>query len=458
MSAAPQALQQDIQAATESAEQRQAALDAQRQQSASSQQAEMAPKEQAVSQQLDSLQQLKPPPKADLPTYQPKPLVDPKEYQQVSFGLLAMAMIAGIASRGNWMGVNASLNGALKGFLEGNQQRAAKDYQDYKTKFDEAKAKSEGEQKEFAQILENRKLSINEMLTQIKITAAKYGRDDIRMEAEQKSIDGIWKRVETMDQTIYKTQEQNIRFQEALAAKLAAAKTAAGGGGNPEDLQGAIGMATTGAPLNQIVPGYGKAASTQRAAVRDGAIKQIQSENPGMTLSQAGQLYAKRQVEYAGGKASVTQLTKMVGATRQAVEQLDFNVDKATEEMRKLGSTDISPVINAIIRQEEKWSGDPALGGLFYFMNAAATESARLLSGGQASAAQLHQGAAEEAKQWANVNLTPATWAEVSKSMKEEGRYRLKTYEDAIGAAEGDLGGGSKGAIPLDEYLKSQGY
>src|SRR5208337_1412824 len=123
-----------------------------------------------------------------------------------------------------WMGVSSSLNGALRGYLEDNQARAQKEYQDYKTKFDEAKSKSEAEQKEFADILQSKRLSINDMLTQVKITAAKYGRDDIRMEAEQKSIDGIWKRVETMDETIYKNAEQNLRLQESINSRMAMAK------------------------------------------------------------------------------------------------------------------------------------------------------------------------------------------------------------------------------------------
>jgi hypothetical protein len=164
-----------------------------------------------------------------LPEYQPKPLVDPKEYQQLSMGLTAMALIGGIASKGNWMGTSAALNGAMKGYLEGNQAKAEKDYQDYQTKFKEAQSKSEAEQKEFESILQNKRLSINDMLAQVKLTAAKYGRDDVRMEAEQKSIDGIWRRVEAMDSTIARISDQDQRQRESLDAALAKAKEGAGG-------------------------------------------------------------------------------------------------------------------------------------------------------------------------------------------------------------------------------------
>ena len=210
----------------------------------------------------------------------------------------------------------------------------------------------------------------------------------------------------------------------------------------PDDLESYAGQAATGMPLSQVVPGYGSSAMAVRSQVHAAAVKQIMAENPGMSAKDAGGELANRAVEYAGGKKSIGQLETMVGATKQAVGQLDFNVDKVTEEMKKLRSSDISPVINAIERGEEKWTGDPAYFGLFYYMHAAAVESARILSGGQASTAQLHQGAMEQAQQWANVNMTPSSWGEVATSMKQEGRNRLGQYQQAAEYQSGLTGGG----------------
>jgi len=237
MSADPQALQKDIAADRQEAISRQSALDTARQQSATQREGELAPMEAGVSKEIDQLGAVKPPPKADLPTYQPKPLVDPNEYQKFSGALLGMALIAGIASKGNWMGVTASLNGALKGHLEGDQARAEKDWQDYKTKFDEAKAKSEAQQKEFADILQNKRLTINDMLTQIKIASAKYGRDDTKFEAEQKSIDGIWKRIESMDTSLTRISDMDQRQRRQIDARFQMQKIAQSGGA--EQLTGA---------------------------------------------------------------------------------------------------------------------------------------------------------------------------------------------------------------------------
>lgn len=422
-----------------SAESRQAALDATRDASAGKQEAEMAPLEQKAQAAIADAAALKPPAPAPapLPEYKPTP-IDPKDYQGFSMALIGMALIGGVASRGNWLGVNASLNGALTGFINGHHALADQEFKEYETKFKEAKAHDDRAQKEFEDILQNKQLSINSMLSQVKIAAAKYGREDIRQAAEQKSIDSIWKQVESTDHSLSTLQLQYERFN----AQREAAK--------PPPVQGGdIGAIKTGMPLNQIFPGYGKAVSAQRAEAKTQAIQEIANEMH-LPLEAAGAEWARRTVEYSAGKVSTGQLTKMLGATRQASAQLDFNIKKVSEEMAKLKSSNISPVINAIARGEEKWAGDPAYSGLFYFMNAAATESARLLSGGQASAAQLHQGAAEEAKQWANVNMTPASWAEVAESMQQEGRERLKTYEDAIAAGQSNFSdaGGGPGANP----------
>ncbi len=194
-------------------------------------------------------------------------------------------------------------------------------------------------------------------------------------------------------------------------------------------------MIATGMPVAQAVPGYGTQATVERRAARAEAINQIKAEKPGMTDEQAGAELANRQIDYVAGKRSVGQLTTMLGATRQAVDQLDFNIKKAKEEMAKLPSTDLSPILNAIARGEQRWTGNPAYSSLFYYLSATGQESARILSGGQASVAQLHAGAQEEAKKWVNINMTPAMFESVANAMREEGQARVKTFESAIEAA-----------------------
>jgi len=201
------------------------------------------------------------------------------------------------------------------------------------------------------------------------------------------------------------------------------------------DITSAGAQIAQGQPISQVIPGYGAASGKMRERAREEAINQIMAET-GMDKKSAGTELARRSIDFVAGKRSVTQLNTMYGATKQAIDQLEFNVNKVSETMAKLPSSDLSPVINAIARGEQKWTGEPAYAALFYYMHAAGMESARILQGGQASVAQLHQGAADEAKKWADANMTtPAAWNEgVAPAMMEEGRYRLKSYKDAIGS------------------------
>lgn len=188
----------------------------------------------------------------------------------------------------------------------------------------------------------------------------------------------------------------------------------------------------TGMPINQIIPGYGNSARAERKAGRLGAIKQIMAET-GLDEAGAGKELAKRSIEFSAGKTSVTALNKMEGFTRSALKQLDFNVDKANEFMDKVSAqTDLSPVLNAIINKQQAWTGNPNMAPLFMYMNAVAIETARLQSGGQASTAQLHQGAAEETKKWLEAGaITPASWKKLAPEIKAEGENRLKNFQDA---------------------------
>ena len=204
-----------------------------------------------------------------------------------------------------------------------------------------------------------------------------------------------------------------------------------GSGVDAKDLPARGAMAATGMPLSQVIPGYGKEAVAAREKVQSEAIKQIKADNPGMSDIDAGREYANRTVDYAGGKRSVGQLDTMLGATRAAVDQLDFNIGQAKKAMAGLTSSNLSPIVNSIARGEEKWTGDPKYSSLYYYMNGVATEAARLQSGGQASAAQLHQGAAEEAQKWMNMNMTPASFNEVADAIKAEGKNRIENYEKA---------------------------
>lgn len=248
--------------------------------------------------------------------------------------------------------------------------------------------------------------------------------------AAEKQIENLGTAHNTMVQAKMMLEQRGAQAKELKVVTPGPEKT-------PAQRKATAAMVAAGMPLSQAVPGMGTAAVQERNEARNDAIEQIKQET-GMSDAQAGEELANRNIGFAAGKRSTSQLTTMLGATRQAVDQLDFNVKKVSDEMAKLPSSDLSPVINAIARGGSKWTGDPAYSALFFYMHAAAMESARILQGGQASIAQLHQGAADEARKWADANFTtPAAWNQgVAPAMHAEGAERIKTYQRAIDAAK----------------------
>ena len=377
--------------------------------------------------------------------------------------LVALAATAAV-SRGHILGAMQAAGAYMKGFQIGDQQRMDAARQKWLDDVQSAKDHIDLTNKQYQSAIEAHKYDVDALQTQMEILG-NQNKDDVMLA-------GLAKDAATIPEEVLKTRasvskdlaeahsaamldmdKQNaalIRQEAAQKVKDGTLKSQdanewmlnkseeiknGGGGGpaaSPEERQSAAAQVAMGMPLNQVVPGYGKQAAAKREQARTDAIHQIIQQHPGMKPDEAGRYLANKTIEFLAGRSSVTQLTKMAGGTKQGIEQLDYNIDKATEEMKKLSSSNISPVLNAIARGQEKWTGDPAYSSLFFYLGGAAVEAARLRSGGQASAAQLHQGAAEEAEQWANINMTPKSWASVAAAMKNEGRYKLKTYQDAI--------------------------
>ena len=247
-------------------------------------------------------------------------------------------------------------------------------------------------------------------------------------------------------------QTQRIAATSAENDKKIAAKGAGAAPMTTEQLVSGGAQVASGQPINQVVPGYGAAAAANKAAVRQEAINQIKAANPGMTDQQAGAELAARTIGFKADTMSVGQLVKMEGATKPIVQQLNYNVDETTRLLKKFQGRDISPVINAVADQVKIWTGDPDFAPLWFHMNGAAIEAAKLRSGGQASVAQLSVEAMKEAKSWADAHMTPETWDKIGSAMKGEGEAKLRMYQDTADEMKrrggGSTGGKSPTALP----------
>ena len=393
-----------------------------------------------------------------------RPALDPQELQKTFGMLLVASMFAGKASRSPYNNTMTALTGAMNGFMKEDDRQVAESLKIYDTNLSAMKERNAALQRDMAANDRKNKNNVAAWTLEHDLILQRYDFDDKAAGHEQKSLSDKVKRGETVLSSTEKAidrlttaRAQMTDRQQAREAKMEAdaetaryhkvleALAAAKGGGAtgadlPTDIKSVGAMVAAGMPLSQAVPGLGTAAVKERKVARDEAIRQIK-ESMNMTDEQAGQELANRQIGFVAGRRSETQLTTMLGSTRQAVDQLEFNIKQAKKEMKKLGSTDLSPILNAIARGEERWTGNPAYSSLFYYLSATGQESARILSGGQASIAQLHQGAQEEARKWVNINMTPASFDAVGDAMMEEGKARIKTFKNAIDAQRSDRGG-----------------
>jgi hypothetical protein len=135
--------------------------------------------------------------------------VDAKNYQQMAFAMLAMAMIGGRTSRGNWLGAASALNGALKGYKDGNEAVAKEQMAEYDRKFQAARQHDADANKKFMDILEARNTSLNQKRELLQMEAAKHGREDARFAAMQGSIDRMLAQVNAGRNALMNTEQKH---------------------------------------------------------------------------------------------------------------------------------------------------------------------------------------------------------------------------------------------------------
>lgn len=163
--------------------------------------------------------------KVDIPQFKPQPIIDAKDYEALSYGLIAMAMIGGVASKGKWLEVGNVLNGALEGYMQGNQMEAEKRYKDYETEFKGAMAKEAQANREFEDILRDKHMRIGDQINAYRIVAAKYDRQDALAAAQSRSLDAMWRSIESR-----KTAMARLEDHHELIAENIKRETAGSGG------------------------------------------------------------------------------------------------------------------------------------------------------------------------------------------------------------------------------------
>lgn len=148
----------------------------------------------------------------------PKPMGG-QEYQQTAAALLGMAMIGGGLSKTHWMGALAALNGALKGVKEGNERDNKQAFEQYQAKFDAAVKHDEAKHKAYEDVLNDRKLTINEKLEKIKLLGVQNHDADMSEAAQQRSIDALSRQHDSRAQQLTATKERYQLGQDNISAR-----------------------------------------------------------------------------------------------------------------------------------------------------------------------------------------------------------------------------------------------
>lgn len=378
------------------------------------------------------------------------PPVPPRQQANILNRLAPLLLLSAFGGRSAKLNAQAMLgatSGTIQGYLKGNADAVQQQQQSYA----EAYKRWEDENKQFDRVYG------------IYLDAYKG-----RVDAQQKALDATLKTLQETDQKRRMTLQDKVNLDRARAQVVSQHENAqktdyyrdmqlkleekkiqlqAQAQAQQQIGEGVVALVKMGEPVNSALPGYGQKSAEQRLAAQQQAIKEIAAENK-VDEATAGQILARRQQVYRGIQTSVSQQAQMLGATRQSLAQLEYNIKMASTVMAQIPGSNISPVVNALARGQQKWTGDPKYSALFYYMYGVATESARILSGGQASKAQLAEGARKEAEEWVSTKMTPKSFIDgVAPAMISEGQNRVQNFTDAI-REQLKLAGSDLGATP----------
>jgi hypothetical protein len=145
------------------------------------------------------------------------------EHQLTTFGMMIMAMglIGGVASRGNWAGVTSSLTGALQGMVNGEQENAERAWKLYETQFKEAVEHDKTVNARFERVLKAKDMSINAMIREYSNLATQYDRAAERVASHERNLDQMYSTVQSNARAVAQIQAHHERNAVSLRAAIA---------------------------------------------------------------------------------------------------------------------------------------------------------------------------------------------------------------------------------------------
>lgn len=413
--------QQEIADTKKRADTRQGELDTAVAKGSEARETELRPMENAVDKQMGEMEALsaRPIPSSTAGALKPptEKIVDAHDFQNLSMALIGMALVGGLASRGNWLGASASLNGAMKGYLEGDQMRADKEFKDYQAKFKAAQEHDRAALDEFNSVLSNKRLSINEMLTRVKLTAAKYDRQDVRFAAEQKSIDQVYKQVDSMRDSLFKTEVHHQTAQEQIAGRLQQASM------KLEHTSGAENVLNDDGKwfVQQTMLGGNDKFARQVQSRYGGKVAAGMFNEIGRALREEGvdpRAINENQIQMLVQRSAQTQATNRLQGVNRLTESIKKLEDRVIDLSAKLNGSGI-PAEKRTVNAVRTFLGDGALQELRVLTSSVGTQYVEAITM-PGSNAQLHATASQWGRSLLDENMPIQILAGSLKAMNRE--------------------------------------
>lgn len=428
--------------------QRQQANEAQRRDLAAGYDRSATPLEASITQEESALGAMKPPEASPAPQMAQ---IDPKQYQQLAFGMLAMALVGGGASRNHWMGALSSLNGAMKGLKEGKDEEVKAAYADYDRKFKAAQAHDAQANKEFQDVLNSKKLSINEKIEQLRFLGEKYQRQDAVLAADGRSLDKSIDQFNAHEAQLTSVTQRDQAARARIEVVLKNQNAGPAGGLLDEDTAKEMAQQYL-AGDKSVMQNLGRGRQGAENIVR--LRKAIQSEMKATGMGGAD--VARKMAEFEGLKSTERTLGTRTANADMAVTEAKNLAPLALQASQGFDRSNFVPLADAETAVAKN-TGSPQLKRFVTATNSLINAYAR----GIAPTGVGTVSDKDHAREVLSTRDGPRAYAAgVDQLMKE-----LDAAQRSPGRVKEDVGNafaGHKGTadnpVPLDEYLKAHGH
>ena len=383
--------------------------------------------------------------------------IDPKQMTTAASAFMTLGALAGLLTRQPMTAALNNMTAAMKGVQEGDAEQYDRAYKEFQSNYDKAMKTNKAMLDEKEKALKDTNLTLTARVEQLRLIDAKYGNMGKDLQASFKTrmdlLQSQRKATEHAEDQKEKIREANERIEDhrqdhrdMMELRRGAAGGGAGGGGglsdNAKDMMADM--------LKRGIKPPDISGRKEVSAMKMDIVNRMAEK-----WKQDGSTPSDVQVNHdmqAALSKSLTQVQSRVTGIELGSRKIEKDIQTLDRYMQE-GNADHIRLINSRVNSLREMTSDPTLAPYALAVKQVATEYERLLSGGMLSTAQLHAGAAEDAKNILNENMDIATVQKVIPVMLREiqnGRAAanetltdLRSQIRGVGGAAGAAGAGS---------------